>query len=142
MSEQNTSTSFIKRLLWRIAGVLSMILAYIGLITPGIPFSHFVVFAAYCFAKSSPRMHRWLYNHKHFGPFLKNWNEKRIFPTRGKYIMILTMMSSLSIMWLSTGNVKATIYAAITMAVVAVFVWLRYPGSEAEWEKRQLNKND
>jgi uncharacterized membrane protein YbaN (DUF454 family) len=68
---------YMKKFFWKILGFLSLGMAYIGLITPGIPYSCFVVFAAYCFAKGSPKMHAWLYNHKIFGPFLTNWNESK-----------------------------------------------------------------
>ena len=109
-------------------------MAYIGLVTPGIPFSIFLVGAAYCFSKSSERMHKWLYNHKHFGPFLTNWGEKRIFPQRGKYAMILVMASSLLIMWF-TVPLKGVIYTAITMVFVAVWAW-RFPSTAEEYERR------
>ena len=115
-------------------GWICLVMAYIGLVTPGIPFSIFLVGAAYCFSKSSERMHKWLYNHKHFGPFLTNWGEKRIFPQRGKYAMILVMASSLLIMWF-TVPLKGVIYTAITMALVAVWAW-RFPSTVEEYERR------
>ena len=62
----------LKKALWLTLGFISLGLAYLGVILPGLPFSIFLVFAAYCFAKSSDRMHAWIYNHKHFGPFLTN----------------------------------------------------------------------
>ena len=89
------SSSRIKKVLWYTTGMISLGLAYIGFVTPGIPFSIFLVFSAYCFSKSSERMHTWIYNHKHFGPFLTNWVEKRIFPQRMKYAMVLVMSSNI-----------------------------------------------
>jgi uncharacterized membrane protein YbaN (DUF454 family) len=109
-------------------------MAYVGLITPGIPYSIFVVSAAYCFAKGSPKMHAWLYNHKLFGPFLTNWNTKRVFPTRMKYFMLAMMSTSLIIMSF-TVPVRGVIYTGIFMAFVAVWAW-RFPGSVEEHEKR------
>lgn len=126
--------------MWYTLGILSLGMAYIGVITPGIPFSHFLVFSAYCFAKSSQKMHNWLYNHKHFGPFLTNWNEKRIFPTRGKYMMVATMTSTVLFTWYVSPNPMAPVYSGIFMAIIAIFVWLRYPGNEAEWERKHANK--
>ena len=116
-------------------GFLSLGMAYVGVIVPGIPFSIFLVFAAYCFAKSSPRMHKWLYNHKYFGPFLTNWVEKRVFPTKGKYAMVLVMSSSLAFLWFSTGNINAVAWSGIFMALVAIWAW-RFPGSVEEHTKR------
>ena len=116
-------------------GFLSLGMAYIGVIVPGIPFSIFLVFAAYCFAKSSPRMHKWLYNHKYFGPFLTNWVQKRVFPTKGKYAMVLVMASSLAFLYFSTGNLKAFAWSGGFMALVAIWAW-RFPGSVEEHTRR------
>jgi len=131
----------IKKCLWYVAGMLLLGVAYIGVIMPGIPFSIPLVGSAYCFAKGSDRMHAWLYNHKHFGPFLINFKDKKIFPTKAKYAMVAMMSSSLMIMWFATYNIKATIYAGIFMAAGAIWAW-RMPGSEYEWSKRQLKEKE
>jgi uncharacterized membrane protein YbaN (DUF454 family) len=124
-----------KKLFWNCIGFLSLGMAYIGIITPGIPYSPFVVFAAYCFSKGSERMHRWIYNHKIFGPFLTNWNTKRVFPHKMKYFMLAMMMTSLIIMWLTAVPVRGIIYTAIFMLLVAVWAW-RFPGSVEEHQRR------
>lgn len=126
--------SKVKQFLWKVLGFLSLGMAYVGLITPGIPYSCFVVFAAYCFAKGSPKMHAWLYNHKIFGPFLTNWGEKRVFPTKMKYFMLAMMSSSLIIMSF-TVPVKGVVYTGIFMLFVAIWAW-RFPGSVEEHDKR------
>ena len=81
-------------------------------------------------------MHRWLYNHKLFGPFLTGWSDKRIFPTKFKYFMVVTMCSSLTIMWFTTGNLNAIYWTGAFMALVVGWGW-RYPGSEAEYARRK-----
>ena len=125
----------IKKYLWMGIGFLSLGMVYIGIVVPGIPFSIFLVFAAYCFAKSSPRMHAWLYNHKYFGPFLTNWVEKKVFPTWAKYMMIGVMSSSLVFLWFTTGNINAVAWSGGFMFLVAVWAW-RFPGSVEEQERR------
>lgn len=124
-----------KRLFWKILGFISLGLAYLGVITPGVPYSIFVVFAAYCFAKGSPKMHAWLYNHKLFGPFLTNWGEKRVFPLKMKFFMLFMMSLSLVLMY--TGGVKLIGVAstAMFMALVAIWAW-RYPSSVEEHDRR------
>jgi uncharacterized membrane protein YbaN (DUF454 family) len=129
---------YMKKIFFFIAGWFCLILAYIGLITPGIPFSIFLVGAAYCFARSSKKMENWIYNHRHFGPFLINWENKRVFPRKAKYMMIAVMSSSLLVMYL-TIPIKAVIYSGITMLLVAVWAW-RYPGSVEEWYRRKDNR--
>jgi uncharacterized membrane protein YbaN (DUF454 family) len=125
-----------KKFFWKVLGFLSLGMAYIGLITPGIPYSCFVVFAAYCFAKGSPKMHAWLYNHKIFGPFLTNWGEKRVFSNKMKYFMLAMMSSSLVIMWLTAVPVRGIIYTALFMLCVAIWAW-RFPSSVEEHDRRK-----
>lgn len=126
----------LKKKLWFTLGIILLGIAYIGVVTPGIPWSTPVVGAAYCFAKSNERMHRWLYNHKLFGPFLINWQEKKVFPTKLKYFMLLTMSSSLAILWFTTYNINAVIWSGVFMLLVAGWGW-RYPGSVEEWQRRK-----
>jgi len=124
----------LKKLFWNCLGFLSLGMAYIGVITPGIPYSCFIVAAAYCFSKGNERMHRWLYSHPLFGPFLTNWNTKRVFPTKMKYFMLVMMGTSLLIMSF-TVPVKGVIYTGIFMLFVAVWAW-RWPGSVEEHDQR------
>jgi len=125
----------VKRFLWKILGFISLGMAYVGLVTPGIPYSCFIVAAAYCFAKGSPKMHAWLYNHKLFGPFLTNWNTKRVFPNKMKYFMLAMMTSSLLIMWFTGVKPIGILSTGIFMLFVAVWAW-RWPGSVEEHDKR------
>ena len=127
-----------KRIFFLILGFINLGLAYLGMITPGLPFSIFIVLAAYCFAKSSPRMHAWIYGHPKFGPFLKNWTEKRVFPRKMKYLMIITMTSTALFLFF-TAPAKATIYSSVFMFLVAVWAW-RYPDSIQEHDRRMRNK--
>jgi len=123
-----------KKFLWTTLGFLSLGMAYLGVITPGLPYSIFVVFAAYCFSKGSERMHRWIYNHPLFGPFLTNWGEKRVFPTKMKFFMLAMMSTSLIIMSF-TVPVRGVVYTGIFMLFVAVWAW-RFPGSVEEHQRR------
>jgi uncharacterized membrane protein YbaN (DUF454 family) len=127
-----------KQFLWKILGFISLGMAYLGVITPGLPYSIFVVFAAYCFAKGSPKMHAWLYNHKLFGPFLTNWGEKRVFPHKMKFFMLAMMTTSLIIMFVTGVKPIGVISTAVFMALVAIWAW-RFPGSVEEYDKRIAN---
>ncbi len=112
-------------------------MAYIGVITPGIPYSPFIVAAAWCFARSSERMHRWIMNHPIFGPFLTNWTTKRVFPQKMKYLMLAMMTLSLCIMSFTVKPI-GVISTAVFMALVAVWAW-RYPSSVEEHDRRLAN---
>jgi len=125
----------LRKIFWFTLGMFFVGVAFVGVYLPLLPWSTPSVIAAYCFAKSSKRMHDWLYSHPLFGPFLLGWQEKRIFPTRMKYLMVVTMCVSLTVMWFTTGNITAILWTGAFMALVVLWGW-RYPGSEEEYQRR------
>tara|TARA_B110000503_G_scaffold122270_1_gene186691 strand:- start:4477 stop:4953 length:477 start_codon:yes stop_codon:yes gene_type:complete len=133
--KKESKMSKIKKALWMGLGFILVGVAYIGVIVPGIPWSTPILGAAYCFAQSSERFHNWIMNHPKFGPFIKNWSTYRVYPTAAKYLMVAVMTTSLVIFFLTVANVKATIYMAITFALIIGWA-SRYPGSRAEAERR------
>lgn len=126
-----------KKILFFTLGWLCLGLAYLGMITPGLPWSIFIVSAAYCFAKSSDKMHNWIYNHPKFGPFLTNWTEKKVFPRKMKYLMIITM-STTFLFLLVTAPLKAVLWSGGFMFLVAVWAW-RFPDTIEEHQRRKDN---
>ena len=125
----------IKKFLYFALGCLCIAMAYIGVVTPGIPYSPFIVAAAFCFARSSERAHRWIMNHPIFGPFLTNWSTKRVFPQKMKYLMIAMMSLSLVLMTISGVKPIGIVSTGIFMLLVAVWAW-RYPSSVEEHDLR------
>jgi hypothetical protein len=121
--------------LWFCLGIICLGIAYIGVVTPGIPWSTPTVGAAFCFAKSNKRWHDWIMNHKLFGPFLRNWSEKRVFPTAGKWAMVITMDCSLIILWFTTGNWLLVMGIGVMMLLVVIWAW-RFPGTVDEYQQR------
>lgn len=73
-----------RRHLYLIAGFLSIGLGAIGVLLPLLPTVPFMILAAYCFARSSPRMEARLLDHKYFGPHIRRWREKGAISRRGK----------------------------------------------------------
>jgi uncharacterized membrane protein YbaN (DUF454 family) len=125
----------IKKAFWVTLGFIFLGIAYIGIVTPGIPWSTPTVIAAFCFARGSERMHNWIMNHKLFGPFLTNWGQKRVFPTKMKYFMLAMMSTSLCIMFFTGVKPVGIVSTAVFMALVAVWAW-RFPGSVEEHQRR------
>jgi uncharacterized protein len=50
----------LKKALYVFTGVVSLLLAYIGIIIPGFPAIPFIVLSAYLFTNSSPRLLEWM----------------------------------------------------------------------------------
>lgn len=124
-----------KKIFYFILGCILLFVAYLGWILPGIPFSIPAVFAAVCFAKSNDRLHNWMVNHPKFGPFINNWSDKKIFPKKMKYVMLIVMAITVTSIYITTGNLKAVLYSTCFMIFGAIWGW-RYPSSEEEYHER------
>ena len=123
-----------KKWLWRTLGLLFVGMAYIGAITPGIPTTFFALLAAWAFSKSSPKLDKWLHEHPLLGKYLNNWEQKRVYPNRGRWMMVVVMLISLITM-IFTLPIKVPIYASITFLIIIVWAF-RYPGSVEEYDRR------
>ena len=58
-------------LIYAALGWCAVALAFVGVFVPGMPTTVFVLAAAYCFSRSSPRFERWLRKNPLLGPFLQ-----------------------------------------------------------------------
>lgn len=67
----------IKRSLLLVIGLISLVLGVAGVFLPLLPTVPFVLLAAFCFARSSERLHRWLMAHPWFADALCNWEQKK-----------------------------------------------------------------
>jgi uncharacterized membrane protein YbaN (DUF454 family) len=128
--------STIKKYLWMTAGFLFLGIAYIGVLVPGIPWSTPSLIAAYCFAQSSERFHNYMLNHKLFGPFIRDWKEGSVFPSKAKWAMFISMDVSLVLFYLATQNWKATLYMGIFFALIILWA-SRLPGNKEEASRRK-----
>lgn len=76
---------------WFALGCLLVALGLIGVVVPLMPTTVFLIFAAACFARSSPRLEAWLLNHPRFGPALCAWREERAISRRAKIAACIGM---------------------------------------------------
>lgn len=75
-------------------GWLSVTLGVIGIFLPIVPTTPFILFAAWCFARSSERFHGWIITNKHFGPIVTQWES-------GNGISRKIRLRALLMMWFS-----------------------------------------
>lgn len=67
-----------------VVGLLSVGLGAIGVVTPVLPTTPFLLVAAACFARASPRFYQRLLANPTFGPLIRDWREQRAIPRRAK----------------------------------------------------------
>ena len=85
-----------KKVLFITIAVICVILGAIGIITPVLPTTPFLLLAAYLFAHSSPKMHKLLLENKVFGKYLSNYFNNEPIPIKQKVYSILFL-------WLGLG---------------------------------------
>jgi uncharacterized membrane protein YbaN (DUF454 family) len=73
-------------------GFLFLALALLGLALPILPSTPFVLFAAWCFARSSERWHKRLLESEIFGPLIRNWEQNQCISRRTKTVAIVSML--------------------------------------------------
>ncbi len=77
-------------------GVVSVGLGVLGIFLPLLPTTPFLLLAAWCFIRSSSRLHHWLITHPWFGDYIYYYQEYRAISLRVK-------ISSLVLLWLTIG---------------------------------------
>ncbi|WP_260986268.1 YbaN family protein [Bordetella genomosp. 13] len=113
-----------RALLMALAG-LCICLAVIGVFVPGLPTTVFVLLAAWASARSSPRLHAWLYRHKGFGPLLHDWHNGRRVARRAKIAAAVSMSACAVIMYYTIPYAWALWSGWISMACVLAWLWSR-----------------
>lgn len=81
-----------RKLIFNVAGGVSVGLGFLGLFLPLLPTTPFLLLAAYCFSRGSPRLHDWLLSHPTMGPIIKDWNENRVIRPRVKIVAAITIV--------------------------------------------------
>lgn len=110
-------------MLYKVIGLLFVGLAVIGVVLPVLPTTPFLLVAAGCFAKSSPRLHQKLLANPIFGPLITGWQESRAIPKKGKVIALLSMF--FAALW-SCYILKELLYKVAVILLMlgpAIFIW-------------------
>ena len=82
--------------------VFCLVMGIIGIIVPGLPTTVFILMAGWAAARSSPRLHAWLWNHKLFGPMLQEWANGGRVSRKTKWSASIVMSLCACLLWLST----------------------------------------
>jgi len=125
-SPQLHRSRLVRGLLW-MAGSVSLVLGLIGVVLPGLPTTPFILLAAACYARASPRLHGWLLNHRWMGPMLRDWERDRSLTRRTKTVAVvsMTLMVAFSAWGLQDRPVLQS--ALLAAGIIGAWVVLRIP---------------
>jgi uncharacterized protein len=116
----------VRGLLW-VAGSVSLVLGLIGVVVPGLPTTPFVLLAAACYAKASPRLHAALLNHRLTGPMLRDWESDRSLTRRSKLIAVGLMLVMVSFSIWSFRHRWIAQAVLVALGAIGAWVVLRIP---------------
>ncbi len=124
------------RALYVIAGLVAVAIGSVGIVVPGLPTTVFFVIATWCFARSSPRLERWVLGLPGVGQLVADHRAGLGMPRRAKAIA-----SSCIVVFSTIGVIVLDPLAArVGLGVVAVVgVWYvarRVPTREVELARR------
>ncbi|MHB8994070.1 MAG: YbaN family protein [Armatimonadota bacterium] len=127
--EQPSAGQRLKKQALFVAGCLFLGLGLIGVVVPLLPTTPFLLLAAACFLKSSPRVYHWLMNSRFPGHYLRHYQSGAGVPRRVKF-------TAISVLWLTIGcsavfvvesGLVRVLLALIALAVTAHIISLRPP---------------
>jgi uncharacterized membrane protein YbaN (DUF454 family) len=113
------------RWLLLLAAVACLAMGIVGIFVPGLPTTVFILMAGACAARSSPRLHAWLWQHRLFGGMLRNWAAGGFVSRKAKWSASITMAVCAVIMLLVPAPVWAKALSISCMACVLVWLWCR-----------------
>lgn len=100
-----------------------------GAFLPLLPTTVFLILAAGCFARSSPRLEAWILDHKRFGPLVRAWRENGAIPRKAKILACIGMATGFAIFFLSAHpGLWLALGVAVALGACAAFVVSR-PGA-------------
>ena len=109
--------------LWAGVGMVSFVLGALGAILPLIPTTPFLLFAAFCFARSSQRLERWFRSTKLCKTVLEGYVSKRAMTLKAKLMLLvpLTGMLGISFVLMTAVPVGRMVVASIWVVHVVYF---------------------
>ncbi|MBB6215224.1 hypothetical protein HNQ80_001313 [Anaerosolibacter carboniphilus] len=94
-----------------VIGTLSIVLGVVGIFLPLLPTTPFLLLGSACYIRSSEKLYKWLIEHKKFGIYIRNYQEKRGIPLKIKIF-------SIGSLWLSIGYSALFIVSSIMIKLL------------------------
>lgn len=119
-----------------IVGWISLSLGVLGIFLPLLPTTVFILFAGYCFGKSSPKTHAWLVSNKTFGPIICSWEKDRSIPKNVKKIALTSIFCCFLITSLVSGFQPLFLFLFVSLGIFLMIFIATRPTSSSQEHKQ------
>lgn len=115
----------IKRILFIILGCIGVALGAVGAVLPLLPAFPFLLLAAFCFAKSSERLHRWFTGTKLYKNNLESYvkGQGMTRKTKIRIMITVTILMSIGFFMMHAVPVGRIVLAAVWVFHILYFVF-------------------
>ena len=137
-----SAKSFFVKSFLLLLGFIFVGLGFIGIIIPGMPTTVFMILAAACFAKSSPKFEQWILDLPGIGRLVQDHRDGLGMPQKSKAIAITMMVLAvtLSIIFAITSTLVQILVGGV--GIIGVwYVGVRVPTKEKVLALRDTEQN-
>jgi uncharacterized membrane protein YbaN (DUF454 family) len=121
---QSTQKNGIYKWFLIVIGWISVILGVFGIFLPLLPTTPFLLLAAACFVRSSPRFYQWLVSHPKLGKYVLHYLNGEGIPMRAKVIAIVMIWVTMSFSaWLVVPIIWGKIVLLIIGLCVSIYIY-------------------
>jgi len=96
INNENITSQKVVRVLFFVAGSVSLALGSIGIVLPVLPTTPFLLLALACYCRSSKRMTKWVLTNKYFGSYIRRYKEGKGIPLKTKIIALAALWITIS----------------------------------------------
>ena len=117
----------IKRLLWIILGFIGLGIGAVGVVLPMLPAFPFLLLAAFCFGKSSERLHKWFIGTKLYKNNLESYvkGQGMTLYTKIKVMVTVTLLMAFGffMMFRKDLYIPCAILGGVWLFHIVYFIW-------------------
>jgi hypothetical protein len=106
-------------------GWVCLVIGVAGIFLPLVPGTLFLILAAACFTRSSPRFESWLLDHPRFGPPVRQWRDRGAIPRRAKIYAGVSLAASWLLILTTASPQPVKIACLVIFVAVGVFIGTR-----------------
>ncbi len=107
------------------SGMILLGIGIIGIFVPLLPTTPFVLLAAWCFFRSSPKFHHWLVTHPMLGPIQDAWVKRGAIPRSARFTALAMNLVSLGVIWWVVDSLLVRISVTVVIVAVLIFILTR-----------------